>query len=76
MLLYLWYEGDTIDTKHSVYVLFGVSTFQSKFFARIKENNFNKTIFSNISKQTGENPIMPSGGGYLVTSRNFFKLGT
>ena len=34
--------------------------------------NLNKAIFSNISKQAGENLIMPSGEEYLVTSRNIF----
>ena len=40
------------------------------------EKNFNKTIFFNSYKQVGENLIMPSGGGYLVTSIKIFKLCT
>ena len=38
--------------------------------------NFDKTISFNISKQVGENLIMPSGGGFLVTLREIFQLGT
>ena len=33
-------------------------------------------FFFNVSKQVGENLIVPSGWGYHVTSRKFFKLGT
>ena len=40
------------------------------------EKNINKTIFSNISKQVGENLIMSSDEGYLATLRKIFQLGT
>ena len=38
------------------------------FFGKIGKK-FNKIIFFNISIQIGKNLIIPSGKGYLVTSR-------
>ena len=50
--------------------------FHGHFFHKNGNKFEQKTIFSNISKQVGENLIILSGGGYLVTSRKIFQLGT
>ena len=39
------------------------------------EKNCIETFFSKISKQAGENLIIPSGGGYFITSRKTFQIG-
>ena len=57
-------------------MLFAEIYFSSNFFVWKKRKNFNKTIFSNISKQIGKNLIISIGRGYLVPSRKMFKLGT
>ena len=36
------------------------------------EKILTKPFFFNISKQVGKNLIVPSGRGYLVTSKKFF----
>ena len=46
--------------------------FSSKFFVWNKGENFNETIFSNISIQVEKNLVMPSGREYLLTSRKIF----
>ena len=46
--------------------------FHQNFLFEKMEKISAKQFFSNISKHVGEYLIMPSGVGYLVTSRKFF----